>query len=70
MFNARIETLDSTAAFRDAFKTRRCLIPADGYFEWTTSPVDGKKDPWLLHLPENTAASVSPDYGPITTTWA
>lgn len=53
MFNARIETVDSTAAFRDAFKTRRCLIPADGYFEWTTSPVDGKKDPWLLHLPEH-----------------
>jgi putative SOS response-associated peptidase YedK len=53
MFNARIETIDSTAAFRDAFKTRRCLIPADGYFEWTTSPIDGKKDPWFLHLPQH-----------------
>lgn len=46
-------TVDITAAFRDAFKTRRCLIPADGYFEWTTNPIDGKKDPWLLHLPEH-----------------
>jgi putative SOS response-associated peptidase YedK len=52
MFNARIETIDTTAAFRDAFKSRRCLVPADGYFEWTTSPIDGKKDPWLLQLPE------------------
>lgn len=53
MFNARIEALDSTAAFRDAFRSRRCLIPADGYFEWTTNPMDGKKDPWLLHLPKH-----------------
>lgn len=53
MFNARIETVDSSPAFREAFKTRRCLIPADGYFEWTSSPLDGKKDPWLLHLPQH-----------------
>lgn len=50
MFNARIETIDSSPAFRDAFKARRCLIPADGYFEWTTG-ADGGKDPWLLQLP-------------------
>lgn len=53
MFNARIETVDTSGAFREPFKKRRCLIPADGYFEWTTSLVDGKKDPWLLHLPEH-----------------
>jgi putative SOS response-associated peptidase YedK len=52
MFNARIETVDTSGAFREPFKKRRCLIPADGYFEWTTSLVDGKKDPWLLQLPE------------------
>lgn len=52
MFNARIETADTTPAFRDAWKKRRCLIPADGYFEWTTSADDGKKDPWLLQLPD------------------
>lgn len=49
LFNARIETADSAPAFRDAWKSRRCLIPADGYFEWTVSD-DGKKDPWLLQL--------------------
>lgn len=51
LFNARLETADTTPAFREAFKTRRCLIPADGYFEWTLSDEDGKKDPWLLQLP-------------------
>ncbi|MET3901423.1 putative SOS response-associated peptidase YedK [Devosia sp. UYZn731] len=52
LFNARIEAVDSTPAFRDAFKSRRCPIPADGYFEWTTSLLDGEKDRWLLQLPE------------------
>jgi putative SOS response-associated peptidase YedK len=52
MFNARIETADTTPGFRDAFRYNRCLIPADGYFEWTTNVEDGQKDPWLLQLPE------------------
>ena len=51
MFNARIETVDSSGAFREGFKSRRCLIPADGYFEWTKNEADGGKDPWLLQLP-------------------
>lgn len=57
MFNARIETIDTSGAFREGFKSRRCLIPADGYFEWTTSEVDGKKDPWLLQLPDGAGFS-------------
>ncbi|TIQ36273.1 MAG: SOS response-associated peptidase [Mesorhizobium sp.] len=51
MFNAKIETADTTPAFRDAFKSRRCLIPADGYYEWTKSPADGGKDPWHIFQP-------------------
>lgn len=51
MFNARIEGIDTAPAFRDAFKSKRCLIPADGFFEWTISPADGKKDPWHIYLP-------------------
>jgi len=50
MFNARIETVATTAGFRDAFKARRCLIPADGFYEWTKGD-DGGKDPWLIQMP-------------------
>jgi putative SOS response-associated peptidase YedK len=38
--NARSEKAAKSPAFRDAFKKRRCLIPADGFFEWKK---DGKK---------------------------
>jgi putative SOS response-associated peptidase YedK len=53
MFNARIETVDTGNAFKDAFCSARCLIPADGYYNWTVSRSDGGKDPWHFHLPEH-----------------
>ncbi|MCI5076807.1 SOS response-associated peptidase [Oricola sp.] len=51
MFNARSEDADKKPAFRDAFKSKRCLIPADGFYEWTKAD-DGGKDPWWIHLPD------------------
>ncbi|MDH3236109.1 MAG: SOS response-associated peptidase [Alphaproteobacteria bacterium] len=41
MFNAAGETLAERASFREPFKTRRCLVPADGFFEWPL--IEGKK---------------------------
>ena len=51
MFNARSETVDTSSAFKDAFRSARCLIPADGFYEWTKSPADGGKDPWHIFMP-------------------
>ncbi|MFK3845349.1 SOS response-associated peptidase [Stenotrophomonas sp. NPDC078853] len=47
--NARIETVATKPAFRAAFKKRRCVVPMAGYYEWSVSPEDGKKDPWFIH---------------------
>lgn len=51
MINARSETVATKPAFAAAFAKRRCLIPADGYYEWTPGERDGKpyKQPWYLH---------------------
>lgn len=46
MINARGESVDSKPAFRAAFRKRRCLVPADGYYEWKT--VKNGKQPYLI----------------------
>ncbi len=46
LINARSETLHSRNAFREAFKQRRCLIPADSFFEWQER--DGKRQPFRV----------------------
>jgi putative SOS response-associated peptidase YedK len=47
LINARSETAPDKPAFRDAFRTRRCLVPADGFYEWVA--VDGGKQPFFVH---------------------
>lgn len=44
--NARGETVETTPMFRDAFARRRCLVPADAFYEWQVS--DGAKQPWAI----------------------
>ncbi len=39
-FNARVETVAASAAFRAPFKKRRCIIPASGFYEWTGEKKD------------------------------
>jgi putative SOS response-associated peptidase YedK len=49
MINARVETVALKSAFRTAIKRRRCLIPANGFYEWKGKA--GNKQPYYFHLP-------------------
>lgn len=48
LINARAESVHEKPAFRSAFERRRCLIVADGYYEWQRRP-DRRKAPYWLH---------------------
>ncbi|TJY43243.1 SOS response-associated peptidase [Cohnella pontilimi] len=48
MINARAETLEERPAYRSAFRRKRCLIPADGFYEWKTAA--GGKRPYRIVL--------------------
>ncbi len=45
--NARAETVAESATFRASFRKRRCIIPADGFYEWRRT-TDTRKQPWFL----------------------
>ena len=48
LINARSESADTKPSFRTAFRRRRCLVPANGWFEW--QPAEGFKRPWWISL--------------------
>ena len=53
MINARSETLTEKPSFRNAFQRRRCLILADGFYEWKRGEGKGPSVPYYFHLVDN-----------------
>jgi len=60
--NARAETLAEKRSFADAYESRRCLVPADGMYEWVTE--NGGKQPYRVALPDDRLFAM-PDTEPI-----
>lgn len=53
MINARVETVATSRAYASAFEKRRCLVPADGWYEWVRGP--GGKRPYYMTMPSGLA---------------
>jgi putative SOS response-associated peptidase YedK len=76
MINARSETIDSKPSFRNSFKKKRCLVIADGYYEWRKEPNSKVKVPYFIRMKDGlpfTFAGLwekwkSPDGKTLTTT--
>lgn len=56
-FNARCETLGSKPAFKEPFRSKRCLIPVCGFFEW--QQIGGRKIPWYIKLRDESIFSLA-----------
>ncbi len=61
LINARAETLAEKNAYKSAFARRRCLIPADGFYEWKAHPTlaKGKKQPYFVHQPSGEPLAIA-----------
>ena len=52
MINARAETVATKNAYRKAFRKHRCIIPADGFYEWKVVPGQKRKQPMFIDRPD------------------
>ena len=59
MINARAETLTEKPAFKRPLQRQRCVIPADGFYEWKTLPNSKTKQPMLIRLKSQEAFALA-----------
>lgn len=52
MINARAEKVPTSGAYKHAFARRRCIIPADGFYEWQKVADDNKRQPYYVSRPD------------------
>ncbi|KAG1713886.1 putative SOS response-associated peptidase yoqW [Nymphon striatum] len=72
LINARAETIHEKPAFKAACRTRRCIIPASGFYEWDRRE-DGSKLPWYIQRCDDTPmafAAIWQDWGDLGATAA
>jgi putative SOS response-associated peptidase YedK len=50
IINSRLETIQKKILFKDTFEKRRCVIPANGYYEWSIK--DNVKNPYFINIPD------------------
>ena len=59
LINARSETVTVKPSFRSAFRRRRCIMPVDGFYEWTTVPGAARKQPVFIHSPDGSPLALA-----------
>jgi putative SOS response-associated peptidase YedK len=64
MINARAETVTTSPAFRTSFRSRRCIVPSDGFYEWHRPPAaerrpKGPSQPFFLHPPQGAVLAMA-----------
>ena len=67
LINARAESVHSKPSFRTAFRKRRCLVPANGWFEW--SSVAGRKQPYFIKSESDRSSFYSRTLGVLGQGW-
>ncbi|NCC73284.1 MAG: SOS response-associated peptidase [Sphingobacteriia bacterium] len=59
LINARSETITEKSSYRNAFRRRRCLVPADAFYEWKSMQGQKEKIPFRIYLPDQLIFSMA-----------